>query len=148
MRGQAQPLLHGSDLRRRRALGAAMKNRRILLQTFRPEAWEDFVEQLQHDGCTVCMTATIDQCKEAARRDIPVLALLDPPSGDHARAWVLELMMIDAGMHTAVVTEMDEEVFHDVMEGLGILTPLPPAPGASEARKMLGLLEQVESLGG
>ena len=69
------------------------------------------MEQLQHDGCTVCMTATIDQCKEAARRDIPVLALLDPPSGDHARAWVLELMMIDAGMHTAVVTEMDDEVF-------------------------------------
>ena len=125
-----------------------MKNRRILLQTSRPEAWEDFVEQLQHDGCTVCMTATIDQCKEAARRDIPVLALLDPPSGDHARAWVLELMMIDAGMHTAVVTEMDEEVFHDVMEGLGILMPLPPEPGASEARRLLGLLKQVESLGG
>jgi len=46
------------------------------------------------------------------------------------------------------VTEMDEEVFHDVMEGLGILTPLPPEPMASDARKMLGLLEQVESLGG
>ena len=94
------------------------------------------------------MAATIDQCKEAARGDHPVLALLDPPSGDVARAWVLELMMIDAGMHTAVVTEMDEEVFHDVMEGLGILTPLPPEPTASDARRLLGLLEQVESLGG
>ena len=125
-----------------------MKNRRILLQTPRPAAWEDFVAQLQHDGCTVCTAATLDQCKEAARRERPVLALLDPPSGDLARAWVLELMMIDAGMHTAVVTEMDEEVFHDVMEGLGILTPLPPEPAASDARRMLGLLEQVESLGG
>ena len=45
-------------------------------------------------------------------------------------------------------SEMDDEVFHDVMEGLGILTPLPPQPMASDARKMLGLLEQVESLGG
>lgn len=125
-----------------------MKNRRILLQTPRPEAWEAFVAQLRHDGCTVCMAATIDQCKEAARRDIPVLALLDPPSGDHARAWVMDLMMIDAGMHTAVVTEMDEGVFHDAMEGLGILTPLPPEPTASDARRVLGLLEQVESLGG
>lgn len=104
--------------------------------------------QLRDDGCTVCMAATIDQCKEAARRDVPVLALLDPPSGDQARAWVMELMMIDAGMHTAVVTEMDEAVFHDVMEGLGILSPLPPEPTASDARRLLGLLEQVESLGG
>ena len=122
-----------------------MKNRRILLQTSRPEAWEDFVEQLQHDGCTVCMTATIDQCKEAARRDIPVLALLDPPSGDHARAWVLELMMIDAGMHTAVVTEMDEEVFHDVMEGLGILASLPTTPTADDARRMTRLLTELQA---
>ena len=122
-----------------------MKNRRILLQTSRPEAWEDFVEQLQHDGCTVCMTATIDQCKEAARRDIPVLALLDPPSGDHARAWVLELMMIDAGMHTAVVTEMDEEVFHDVMEGLGILASLPTTPTADDARRVTRLLTELQA---
>ena len=122
-----------------------MKNRRILLQTSRPEAWEDFVEQLQHDGCTVCMTATIDQCKEAARRDIPVLALLDPPSGDHARAWVLELMMIDAGMHTAVVTEMDDEVFHDVMEGLGILASLPTSPAAEDARRVTRLLTELQA---
>ena len=122
-----------------------MKNRRILLQTFRPEAWEDFVEQLQHDGCTVCMTATIDQCKEAARRDIPVLALLDPPSGDHARAWVLELMMIDAGMHTAVVTEMDDEIFHDVMEGLGILASLPTTPTADDARRVTRLLTELQA---
>lgn len=120
-----------------------MKSRHILLQTRRPEAWTDFVAQLHADGCTVGMAESLEQCKEAAQREHPVLAVLDPPSGELARSWVTALMMIDAGMHTAVVTDMPAEVFHDEMEGLGILTSLPLKPTSQDAQKMFELLKGV-----
>lgn len=142
MSGQAEPFQHGTDLRRL-ALGAAMKSRHILLQTRRPGVWTDFVAQLRTGGCTVGMAESFEQCKEAAQRDHPVLVVLDPPSGELARSWVTALMMIDAGMHTAVVTDMPAEIFHDAMEGLGILTPLPPEPAAQDAQKMVELLREV-----
>ena len=120
-----------------------MKNRYILLQTCRQEAWADFVAQLHAHGCTVSMAESFEQCKEAAQREHPVLAVLDPPSTELARSWVTALMMIDAGMHTAVVTDMPVEVFHDEMEGLGILTSLPLKPTAQDAQKMFELLRGV-----
>ncbi|MFT4301353.1 MAG: response regulator receiver protein [Desulfovibrio sp.] len=120
-----------------------MKSRHILLQTRRPDAWTDFVAQLQVGGCTVGMAESFELCKEAAQREHPVLVVLDPPSCELARSWVTALMMIDAGMHTAVVTDMPAEVFHDEMEGLGILTSLPLKPAAQDAHKLLELLKEV-----
>ncbi|MDD4700596.1 MAG: response regulator receiver protein [Desulfovibrio sp.] len=125
-----------------------MKNRYILLQTSRPEAWADFVAQLRADACSIGMAKSFEQCKEVAQRERPVLAVLDPPSGHLARSWVTDLMMIDAGMHTAVVTDMPAEAFHDAMEGLGILTSLPQKPTAQDARRLLELLVQVTRPGG
>lgn len=120
-----------------------MKSRHILLQTRRPKAWTDFVAQLHTEGCTVGMAESFEQCKQAAQRERPVLVVLDPPSGELARSWVTALMMIDAGMHTAVVSGMPEEVFHDDMEGLGILTALPLEPTMQDAQRMFELLVEV-----
>ena len=120
-----------------------MKNRHILLQTNHPEAWAEFVAQLRASGCHVGTAESFEQCKEAAQRERPALVVLDAPSGELARAWVTGLMMIDAGMHTAVVTDMPAEAFHDAMEGLGILASLPQKPTVQDARRVLDLLVEV-----
>ena len=43
------------------------------------------------------------------------------------------------------MTDMAEEAFHDAMEGLGILAPLPTAPGADDARQLVRLLNEIQA---
>ena len=122
--------------------------RSILLQTGRPAVFAAFVEELERQGCAVTTVADADACKRCVQKQAPALVVLDSASQEQAKQDVIGIMRVNALVHTAVVSDMPEDVFHDVMEGLGILTPLPPQPMPSDARKMLGLLEQVESLGG
>ena len=44
-------------------------------------------------------------------------------------------MMINASVHTAVVSDMDPDEFHEATEGLGILMPLPTSPKADDAER-------------
>ena len=52
-------------------------------------------------------------------------------------------MMINASVHTAVVSDMDPDEFHEATEGLGILMPLPTAPKAGDAERLLKALAGV-----
>ena len=58
---------------------------------------------------------------------IPVQFLVE--FGHCGLSFCIGIMLVNALVHTAVVTDMAEEVFHDAMEGLGILASLPPQPG-------------------
>lgn len=59
----------------------------------------------------------------------PVLAILDLElEGKALRQAVIDIMMINASVHTAVVSDMDPDEFHEATEGLGILMPLPTSP--------------------
>ena len=46
---------------------------------------------------------------------------LDPTA---LRRAVIDVLMINAAVHTAAVTNLEEEAFHDAMEGLGMLMSL------------------------
>ena len=54
-------------------------------------------------------------------------------------------MRVNALVHTAVVTDMAEEAFHDAMEGLGILASLPTEPGAYDASRLVHLLNEIQA---
>jgi hypothetical protein len=45
-------------------------------------------------------------------------------------------LKIDAMIHTALVSDQPEEIFHDQTEGLGILMQLSPKPDRQEARRL------------
>ena len=51
---------------------------------------------------------------------------LDPTA---LRRAVIDVLMINAAVHTAAVTNLEKEAFHDAMEGLGMLMSLPTSPG-------------------
>jgi CheY-like chemotaxis protein len=57
--------------------------------------------------------------------------------------FIRQLVQVDAFVHTAAVSRLPRETFHEVAEGLGILAQLPPGPGVWEAERLLGLLETV-----
>ena len=60
-------------------------------------------------------------------------------------AFLGQLLEIDAGLHTAVITDLDRETFHEAGEGLGILCGLPARPAASDVAP---LLERLQAVGG
>ena len=59
--------------------------------------------------------------------------------------FIRQVMAIDASVHTAAVSRLPRETFHEVAEGLGILAQLPPRPGVLEAERLLALLESMAS---
>jgi DNA-binding response OmpR family regulator len=56
---------------------------------------------------------------------------------------VRRLLPINAMVHTAVISELPAERFHEVSEGLGVLGRLPPKPTAAQAAELLGRLRRL-----
>ncbi len=101
-----------------------------------------FVQALRAAGRDVRETATLEEARALLKNDAPALMVLDVALPAAAlREAVIALLMIDARTHCAVVTDMDTEAFHDAMEGLGILMPLPVACGAEDAALLLKTLD-------
>ena len=119
--------------------------RSILLQTGRPAAFAAFVAELESQGCAVTTVADADACKRCVQKQAPALVVLDAASQEQAKQDVIGIMRVNALVHTAVVTDMAEEVFHDAMEGLGILASLPPEPGADDASHLVHLLNEIQA---
>ena len=59
--------------------------------------------------------------------------------------FIRQLASVDALFHTAAVSRLPRQAFHEVAEGLGVLAQLPPGPGVLEAERLLALLEAVPS---
>jgi len=67
-------------------------------------------------------------------------AQMDGKSGlDLAR----EVVLVNAGINMAVLSDQPAKEFHAASEGLGILAQLPTNPGPSEAKNLLGLIEKL-----
>ena len=119
--------------------------RSILLQTGRPAVFGPFVEEIERQDCTVTTVADAATCQSCVQRQAPQLVVVDAATQEQARLDVIGIMRVNALVHTAVVTDMAEEVFHDAMEGLGILASLPPQPGPEDARRLVQLLAEIQA---
>ena len=115
----------------------------LLLITSRPEVWNECLPVLQN-GHVVRQAASLEDAKPILRDMSPALAILDLGLEDKAlRQAVIDILMINASIHTAVVSDMDPDEFHETTEGLGILMPLPSRPKASDAANLLKNLANV-----
>ena len=101
----------------------------LLLVTPRPEVWNECLPVFQRGGNTLQQAASLEDAAPLIRDTPPVLAILDLElEGKALRQAVIDIMMINASVHTAVVSDMDPDEFHEATEGLGILMPLPLPP--------------------
>lgn len=116
----------------------------LLLVTPRPERWNECLPVLRSGDFTLKRASSLEEAKALIKAAPPVLVILDLGLDDKAlRQAVIDIMMIDASVHTAVVSDLEAEAFHEATEGLGILMPLPPSPGAEDARRLLKALSGV-----
>jgi len=126
--------------------GDKMSNRQImLLVTSRATLLESFAQALRSDPNVELITIdSAEAAVEAAVRLVPVMAIIDQelPGGD-ALEIVERMLSINAFIHTAVLTDMDEALFHERSEGLGILAGLPLVPDSGDAEGLLVKLREM-----
>ena len=102
----------------------------------------DFLEN-QYDFKTVKARST-HEALEAVRDQRPLAVVVDAELGDLSGIeLVRRLLMVNAMVHTALVSGEAEAIFHEKTEGLGILTPLPPVLTPKDAAHLAACLEKV-----
>lgn len=116
----------------------------ILLISPRPETWNDLVPALETEGYTFHQVPTFAEAVRYIQATPPCLTILDLRlEGEALRKVVIDLLMLNASVHTAVVSDLEDEAFHEATEGLGILMPLPLTPQSEDIQRLLAALAGV-----
>lgn len=119
-------------------------SQQIMLITTRSSDFSDFVARIQSSGKTVVQVATAQEAIDAVAKTAPAMAIIDDMvEAVSGMEITRRLLQINAFINTALVSDMDDDMFHEKSEGLGVLTKLPKTPGAVDAEALLGLLEQL-----
>lgn len=107
----------------------------IVLVSPRADTWDDFAAALGHQGQAEVMAAhTGAEALSAAREKGPAAMVIDQDLGDMSGIELArDVILINAMIHLALVSDRPEAIFHEATEGLGILMQLPPRPGRQEA---------------
>ena len=112
----------------------------ILIVTSRPEHWAPVLPVMEGRGASVRQAGSLEQGMELVRQQAP--ALLDLGlEPEELRKAVIDILMVNAMIHTAAVSPMTAAEFHDKMEGLGMLMSLPVDFSVQDVEKMMTALE-------
>ncbi|MBA3029196.1 MAG: response regulator [Desulfobacteraceae bacterium] len=117
----------------------------ILLVSSRREELEGFIQGLRSDNnINLNQVETPEEALKTASAQEPALVVIDGSTAkesglDLAR----ELLKANAFIYTAILSDMDEALFHEQSEGLGILAHLPSKPDSGHARQLLRQLGQI-----
>jgi DNA-binding response OmpR family regulator len=117
----------------------------IVLVTRRLKALQRFSEALSSNP-EVRLDSAISgaEAVEAVRTVAPHLVIIDSDlPGTTPLDLVQKLLMINALVNTAVISPLSDAEFHEVSEGLGILSRLPVEPGRTEAADLVRKLKMV-----
>ena len=111
----------------------------ILIVTSRPEQWAPVLPVMEGRGAAVRQAGSLEQGMELVRQQAPALAVLD--LGLEPEELRIDILMVNAMIHTAAVSPMTAAEFHDKMEGLGMLMSLPVDFTIRDVEKMMTALE-------
>jgi DNA-binding NarL/FixJ family response regulator len=117
----------------------------LLLVTSRPGQLHDLVQGIRsHPSVDLVIAAGLPEAVAALENAPPVLAIVDNRAGDATGLDVVRrLIKINAFVHTAVLSDADEEEFHHRSEGLGILTRLPLQPDSQDLLRLFDALRRL-----
>lgn len=114
----------------------------ILVISPREGLWQQLAPQFEARGADLRTAGTLDDGLKALNERHAALVVLDLGT-DRAtvRQAVFRVLSVDAMIHTAAVTDMSAEEFHDAMEGLGMLTSLPMQPSTADVDRLMDALQ-------
>ena len=87
---------------------------------------------------------TVRDAIDAVAKTPPAMAIIDDSvEAVSGMEITRSLLQINAFINTALASDLDDELFHEKSEGLGVLAKLPTMPTAADAEALLSLLEQL-----
>jgi len=122
--------------------------RDIVLVTTEPNNLRVLAKRLKKDlQVEIRFVKTRVEAIKAASTATPALMILDAQSNaKRVFQLVRDLIMVNAGIPIAVVSQMPEKEFEAAGEGLGILAQLKPNPGRPEAQMLISKLKILKTL--
>lgn len=122
--------------------------RDIVLVTTEPNNLLVLAKRLKKDlQVEIRFVKTRVEAIKAASTATPALMILDAQSNaKRVFQLVRDLIMVNAGIPIAVVSQMSEKEFEAAGEGLGILAQLKPNPGRPEAQMLISKLKILKTL--
>ena len=117
----------------------------IVLVTPEPHHFLELTKHLKSNPqVQISRVETRAEAVQIASTQTPALMIIDVQIENVPGLQVVrDLIMVNAGIHIAVVSEMPEAEFAAASEGLGILAQLKPNPGKSEACMLISTLEKL-----
>jgi DNA-binding response OmpR family regulator len=120
----------------------------IVLVTLEPNNFLELAKQLKtNPQVQISFVKTKAEAIKIASTAKPVLMIIDAQPDDlSVFQMVRDLIMLNAGIPIAVVSQMPEKEFETASEGLGILAQLKPNPGRTEAQMLISKLKILKTL--
>ena len=116
----------------------------IFLVSNNHKKWDAFNLEMTNSAIQINKMDSLENVHEHLKKHAPTLVILDLGlEGKAMRDAVISLIMINAIVHSAVVSSMNEEDFHEYTEGLGIIAPLPENPSSDDAKYIMTLLQEL-----
>lgn len=116
----------------------------IVCATTRAARWEALRPAFAAGGAELRLLPSSETALACVRDTPPDLLIVDLGLDAAAlRVVIMDVLRINAVVHTAAVTDMTADAFHDRMEGLGMLMGLPTEPAAGDIERLLAALRQV-----
>ena len=116
----------------------------ILVVSPRADLWQNLRPQFEKHGAALRLAPSMDEALSdltVRRADLVVLDInADAPALRHA---VFRCISVSAMIHTAAVTTMSPETYHDPDKGLGMLTGLPVNPSPADIDALMTALGKV-----
>ena len=121
---------------------------KTLLVTFDQSSLTALAKALEEDGGAETSWAQNGaRALNLARETGPDLVIAEENLEDMTALELTQrLIRINALINTAVVSRLPAQEFHEQSEGLGILAPLPPDPGRTEAVDLISRLKRIMGL--
>lgn len=118
---------------------------RAAILTDRKDALEDFAQGLEmHVEWVESPEVLLEQAATASWLVVVVDGMMP---GVLYKTFLMDVLRRNAMLNTVVITDQDEETFHEESEGLGILCPVPASPGRKDGAEVKGLLLRLSGLG-
>ncbi len=118
---------------------------RIIVASTRQASLEHFTRALAMEtGAAVHRVKDAQQTLDLVREASPTMVVVDCEGAVmEPKALILDILKVNALVHTAVLSPLTEDEFHEDYEGLGVLARLSLEPDGSEARRLARLLNGV-----
>lgn len=117
----------------------------VVILTDRKESLLEFAQGL---GGDVEWSTDSDNILSRAKTPPWQLVVVDAMMpGMKYKTFLMDLLRVNAMLNTVVITDMDEEAFHEDSEGLGVLCTVPENPGRENGIKAMDRLRLLLGLG-